>query len=161
MLVGSLRSLRREARRTKVETAREFFREIVGTNIDIPLCHPDYHFITVEKELSDPLPMPGCTLYQPNHTYYWQIGDISFQLGTYIGFTVPHINLQLKIKIPTRSELSWDGFLGFLSKKVILPGNGNIKKYYRFRDDLRVSIRENGLLGLCEFPEGWIGYEIK
>jgi hypothetical protein len=125
------------------------------------LGHPDYHFISIEQELSDSLPMPGKTMYRPNETYFWTIREIEFKLDTYIGFTVPYINLLLKVKVPTRSELSWDGFFGFFKKKVVLPGNGNVNKYYKFREELKQSIREQGLLGVCEFPDGWVGHEVK
>ena len=160
--MGSLRSLKREAStKTKRDTTYQFFQEIVGKAIKIPLSHPDYHFISIERDLSDPISMQDDSLYYPNETLFWQVREIEFRLSTYIGFTLSYISLRLKIKVPTRSEVCWDGFQGYFSKEIVLAGDQHIKKYYRFRDDLKTSIIENGLLGLYDFPDGWKGFEVK
>jgi hypothetical protein len=159
--VGSLRSLKREAsKKTRIETVHLFLQDMLHREIKIPLQHPDYHYISIERELSDPISLPEKPTYYPNETFFWQVREIEFKLETYIGFTTPYINLLLKIKVPTRSELSWDGFYGFFSKKITLSGGEDLKVYYKFRRNLRLEIKENGLLGLPDFPEGWEGHEV-
>jgi hypothetical protein len=159
--LGSLRSLHRDASlQGRIETVYTHLRDMLGRDVRIPLQHPDFYYVSIEVDLSDEIDLPGGNYY-PNETFLWQIREIEFRLETFVGLTLPYINLLLKIKVPTRSNLSWDGFFGFFSKKVVLPGDGDIKRYYKFRNRLKTEIIREGLLGLPNFPEGWQGHEVK